>query len=148
MQVIAVSINSGLVEFPTGYDLAWQQGNVSIWQPIAPAGYAPIGCLFGVGTDPPPLSAIACVHQKVSTSLRKRGVMLVSSLQGCILSVDSAVAYLHLQYDMKLCSNGSFHTCFLAASVRSSCIFVGCPGAGEDRVRAMRQALGPRRCKQ
>ena len=66
MQVIAIAINSGLIEFPTGYDLAWQSGNVSIWQPKAPAGYAPIGCLFSVGSEPPPLSAVVCVHQKAS----------------------------------------------------------------------------------
>ena len=68
MQVIAVAINSGFVEFPTGYDVAWHQGNVSIWQPRAPPGYAPVGCLFGVGSEPPPLSAVVCVHQKASVS--------------------------------------------------------------------------------
>ena len=80
IQVIAVAINSGLVEFPTGYDLAWQKGNVSIWQPIAPPGYAAIGCLFGVGSEPPSPSTIVCVHQKVRGLLR---TVLFSTMAMC-----------------------------------------------------------------
>jgi len=145
-QVIAVAINSGLVEFPTGYDLAWQQGSVSIWQPIAPAGYAPIGCLFGVGNELPPLSAIACVHQKVSTSLTKRGSRAGQQparlhpvhWHVCSCIPASSVMELLLFWQLPYRS--------LAARALSSSIS-RCAGAGEDRVRAVCEAPRPRRCK-
>ena len=73
-----MAINSGLVEFPTGYDLAWQGGNVCLWKPTAPPGYAPIGCVFGLGSEPPALSAVVCVHRQVrSTGLSSVATLLL-----------------------------------------------------------------------
>ena len=62
MQVLALAINSGLVAFPTGYDLAWSASGICIWRPTCPQGYIALGCLATTTTDPPSLTSMACLH--------------------------------------------------------------------------------------
>ena len=67
-QVVAVAVNSGLVEFPTGYDRVWQGDRAALWRPRAPAGYAALGCVAAMGSDPPALTTVVCVHTQVGFS--------------------------------------------------------------------------------
>lgn len=89
-QAAALAINSGLVAFPVGFELVWVHdggggsgsddsgeddtgggggggGARALWRPIAPKGYAALGCVASVGAPgqepaPPPVRSVGCVH--------------------------------------------------------------------------------------
>lgn len=62
IQVLALAINSGLVAFPTGYDVAWSATGIYLWRPRCPTSYIALGCIATSTSDPPSLTAMACVH--------------------------------------------------------------------------------------
>lgn len=62
VQVLALAINSGLVAFPTAYDAIWSAPGIHLWRPRPPEGYIPLGCMATPTSDPPPLTALACLH--------------------------------------------------------------------------------------
>lgn len=65
MQVVAVAVNSGLVAYPTGYDLVWRGAGVALWRPQPPPGYSALGCVAAEGSNPPQLTTVVCVHSQV-----------------------------------------------------------------------------------
>jgi hypothetical protein len=77
-QIIAIAINSGLVTYPTGFKLVWESPGVSLWRPIPPPGYVPMGCIATLNTihssstasisgssEPPPRKICVVVAQQV-----------------------------------------------------------------------------------
>ena len=62
LQVLALAINSGLVAFPTGYDIAWSATGIYLWRPRCPESYIALGCIATSTNDPPSLTAMACLH--------------------------------------------------------------------------------------
>ena len=67
LQVVALAVNSGLVAFPTGYDLAWSATGIHLWRATCPEGYIALGCLATSSTDMPNLTAMACLHHTLGT---------------------------------------------------------------------------------
>ena len=63
LQVLALAINSGLVAFPTGYDIIWSATGIYLWRPRCPESYIALGCIATSTNDPPSLTAMACLHR-------------------------------------------------------------------------------------
>ncbi|KAK9864527.1 hypothetical protein WJX84_002714 [Apatococcus fuscideae] len=64
-QVISVAVNSGIIAYPVRFKAIWSSAKLSVWQPEAPAGYVAIGCLVTTDHEPPAVTEIGCLHQKV-----------------------------------------------------------------------------------
>lgn len=63
--MLALAINSGLVAFPTGYNLAWSATGIHLWRPKCPESYISLGCLATSTKDPPSLTAMVCLHHSL-----------------------------------------------------------------------------------
>lgn len=59
-----------LLARPIGYKMVWMDEQkmragetqyLSLWKPVAPAGYVALGCMAGIGAVPPPTAIIRCV---------------------------------------------------------------------------------------
>lgn len=77
-------MNSGLVDYPKGFDQVWSAPGLTIWRPQPPTDYVALGCLVSTDEQPPPLSAVVCVHRKVrqlflTTAGQGRSVCLLTS---------------------------------------------------------------------
>ena len=59
-EVIALARNSGLIAHPESFLPIISNANVSLWLPVAPAGYVAIGLLATTGLPPDPLD-VGCV---------------------------------------------------------------------------------------
>ena len=57
LQVTAVAINSGLVAFPTSFDLICVSvSGLALWRPVPPPGYVSMGLVAAPGLTPEMLS--------------------------------------------------------------------------------------------
>ena len=56
-------MNSGLVAFPTSYNIAWSAPGIHLWRPNPPEGYLALGCLATPSSDPPGQTAMVCIHK-------------------------------------------------------------------------------------
>ena len=61
-QVLALAINSGLVNYPVRYESAFESEGLSVWAPVPPKGYAALGFMATAGPEPPALTAMVCPH--------------------------------------------------------------------------------------
>lgn len=61
---MAISINSGVVAYPTSFKKIMEYMGVSLWEPIAPHGYVALGFIAVPGYDDEPVqTACVCVHR-------------------------------------------------------------------------------------
>ena len=65
LQVLSVAVNSGIVAYPVSFKSIYSSPKLSLWLPVAPEGYAAIGCLATTNETSPSVTDIGCLHQKV-----------------------------------------------------------------------------------
>ncbi len=86
---MAVAVNSGLVDYPKGFDKVWSAPGLNIWRPQPPKGYVALGCFVSAEDGPPPLSALVCVHREVRPSPRQ----YVPVLENYVRTVTASCVY-------------------------------------------------------
>lgn len=94
VQVATLAINSGLVAFPTGYDLVWSGSDsqeFAIWRPLPPPGYVALGCVAGRRTVPPPPAVVGCVAARAVVDARL-GECLLLAERGDLWAVQNTAA--------------------------------------------------------
>ncbi|KAK2971030.1 hypothetical protein RJ640_025804 [Escallonia rubra] len=102
LAVMAVSSTYGRVRKPIGFKLigsfsgiqAWEgvdgrcdnNGDCSLWVPIAPPGYLAVGCVAHVGSHPPPNYIVHCIRSDLVTSTTYSECIFSTSLNASFSS--------------------------------------------------------------
>lgn len=61
-------VNGTALRAPVGFNLVWKNAGkrtrteCSVWKPVAPEGYVPMGMVFTIGYDKPTLNTVRCVR--------------------------------------------------------------------------------------
>ncbi|GLI59136.1 hypothetical protein VaNZ11_000961, partial [Volvox africanus] len=93
-QVATLAVNSGLVAFPTAFEIVWQGpdgDDLAIWRPLPPPGYVALGCVAGSREAAPPLAVVGCVAVRACVEARL-GECLLLAEQGTLWAVQNAGA--------------------------------------------------------
>jgi vacuolar protein sorting-associated protein 13A/C len=96
--VLAINTSFARVKKPISFKLIWpplaseagsMQGvnnhensseagvNCSIWFPVAPEGYIPMGCVVSQGIEPPPVSSVSCILASLVTPCSLRDCITI-----------------------------------------------------------------------
>lgn len=83
--VLALNMSLAWFKRPTRFEKVWSSGpdesqeGCSVWMPIPPAGYVAFGCVVVQGIEPPSLSSVVCMMERVVTSSSMKDCIFLSS---------------------------------------------------------------------
>lgn len=89
-QVVAIALNSGFVTYPAAFAEVWAAEGITIWRPVPPSNYVPMGCVATAGTQKPDLKSVVCVHEQAIVEASLAECMLVAG-EGNLWSMQNDV---------------------------------------------------------
>ncbi|MCO5611230.1 hypothetical protein L7F22_065481 [Adiantum nelumboides] len=144
--VLALNLSLAWFKRPIKFERVWASGDYesqercSIWIPIPPTSYVAFGCIVVQGMDPPPLSSVVCIKEKVVTSSSLKDCILLESPleggkpRGAFWRVDNSVGSFFVESDIY---NSVMHKPFELLQVTCS---LGFPKAKKSDPNAVRGA--------